>query len=375
MKVIKYILCGLFVATLFTACHHKEKESYDSIGKSGLTTRTEFLNKNLRTFKDKGVLFGQEYGTIEGVGWKNNIQSSDFKSICDDLPSCIGFELAGVEKGLPINIDSINFNLMRRDILDYIRHGGLITMSWTTPNPFGNKLKVTDKDMAQLLQDGTPSNKALKGWTKKVAVYLGSLQDVYGIKVPVVLSLYPETGKSWWSNISAGNYKELYQQTMGGLKHDGVDNVLFAYTQVKVGDEAVFMSCFPGEGVDVIDFEYIQPNTDKSVTIYQNVMSKMLPMLVNYGEAQNKIIGITTGMEGIPDKHFWTETLLPLIKANKISYLMLGKSYGDAKQLHFCAPYPGDQSVPDFVKMYNDNCTLFMSDVNGLYLDHPKHIS
>ena len=48
------------------------KSSYDEIGSSGLTTRTENLIANMHTIAEKGVLIGQMYGTLEGVGWKND---------------------------------------------------------------------------------------------------------------------------------------------------------------------------------------------------------------------------------------------------------------------------------------------------------------
>jgi mannan endo-1,4-beta-mannosidase len=38
----------------------------------------------------------------------------------------------------------------------------------------------------------------------------------------------------------------------------------------------------------------------------------------------------------------------------------------------FYAPYPGEKSVPDFVQFLNDASTLFMNDVNGLYLEREK---
>ena len=34
---------------------------------------------------------------------------------------------------------------------------------------------------------------------------------------------------------------------------------------------------------------------------------------------------------------------------------------------HFYAPYPGHTSVPDFIKFYNDEYTLFENDLSGIY--------
>jgi len=34
---------------------------------------------------------------------------------------------------------------------------------------------------------------------------------------------------------------------------------------------------------------------------------------------------------------------------------------------HFYAPFPGQISVPDFLKFYNDEYTLFENDLKGIY--------
>jgi mannan endo-1,4-beta-mannosidase len=374
MMKAKYLLYGFLVAITFTACGNKEKKSYDTIGKSGMTTRTEFLNENLRTFKDKGVLVGHEYGTLQGVGWQNDSARSDFASICSDNPACVGYELSGLEKDKKQNVDSLRFDAMRKNIIDYFHRGGLVTLSWTPScvlgNPYGDQMKL-DATATKALFDARTMN-TLQAWTKKVASYISSLQDGYGIKVPVVLNLYPLNGKSWYCGLQAGDYTKLYQQTRKWLLEDSVTNVIFAYSQSMVGDESEFMASFPGDGVDVINFCYVQKGGTSAT--YKEVMNKMLPMLSEFGIAHHKIIGVNTGIEGVPDKTFWSETLLPMLKTSKLSYLMLGRNYGDAKDKHYCAPYPGEESVPDFVKMYNDESTIFLSEVNGLYLDHPKQV-
>lgn len=369
----KYILYAALIATMFTACGNKEKKSYDTIGKSGLTTRTELLRQNLRSMKDRGVLFGQQYGMFEGIGWENDSNRSDFMSICKDNPACVGYEISGIERGQKMNSDSLSFDAIRKNTIDYFHRGGLVTISWTAHSVFGDSYGghiKTDSNGTKYLFDEEMMSE-MKAWTKKVAVFINSLQDGYGIKVPVVLSLYPLDGSSWYCDLSTGDYIKLYQQTIKWLREDSVNNVIFAYSQsMTIPDEARFFACYPGEGVDVVNFNYIQ-NGGSSDT-FKGVMDKMLSMLTAFGDSHQKIIGVTAGIEGIPDKTFWSGTLLPLLQKYQISYFMLGKNCGDANEGHFCAPYPGEKSVPDFVKLYNDASTMFLSEVNGLYLDHPK---
>ena len=65
---IKYIFYSLMITLTISSCGNK-KNSYDEIASSGRTTRTESLKSNLTTFTNKGVMIGQMYGTLEGIGW------------------------------------------------------------------------------------------------------------------------------------------------------------------------------------------------------------------------------------------------------------------------------------------------------------------
>jgi mannan endo-1,4-beta-mannosidase len=328
---------------VFTACHHKK--SYDTIGDSGLTTRTENLRTNLCTFADKGVLMGHEYGIVAGVGFRNDTTGrSDFNSICNDLPAAVGFELSGIERGAKQNIDSVDFNVIRTQILNYMHHGGLVMMRWTAPR--------------------AKSDGQMHEWVKKVADYLGSIQDGYGIKVPIVLCLYPLTGKEWYDDLPSGEYTRMYQQAMNWMHEAGLTNAIFAYSCSTVGSDSKFFEKCPGNGIDVIDFNYMVDD----ISGYADTLNKMAQMLSDFSKSQNKAVGITTGVRGIQSDTLWTFAVLPVIQKYHLSYFMLGKNMGEAKDRKYYAPYPGEKSVANFMQMYNDKHTLFMSDVNGLYL-------
>ena len=36
---------------------------------------------------------------------------------------------------------------------------------------------------------------------------------------------------------------------------------------------------------------------------------------------------------------------------------------------HYYVPFPGQRSIEDFVAYYNEKRTLFLHDINGLYLE------
>ena len=74
-----------------------------------------------------------------------------------------------------------------------------------------------------------------------------------------------------------------------------------------------------------------------------------------------------TGMESLGMENWWTEVLMPVLNKYPIAYVLLWRNAHDNPG-HFYMPYPGQKTVSDFVKFYNDKRTLFLKDINGLYL-------
>ena len=168
-KFLLFCFIGIAVATCATSCGDKKKKSYDEIAMSGLTTRTENLQTNVKAYANKGTLIGQMYGTLTGIGWNRwqcDSDRCDMQAICGFRPAVNGYELAGIENGKSSNIDGIPFKSIKEDVLKNFRKGGLLIMNWTAPNYYGNE-------------------DILEEYAKKVANFLGSLQDDYGIKAPV----------------------------------------------------------------------------------------------------------------------------------------------------------------------------------------------
>lgn len=360
MKIKNSLLCALCLSLVFgvVSCR-KGKKSYDEIGESGLTTRTENLQANLLAYENQGVLIGQLYGTTEGIGWQGDSARSDFKEVCDDMPACIGFELGGVESNKKMNADSVDFNLIRRSILDFFHRQGLVVMTWTAPNPGSGAL-----------EDGSKANTTLRSWVKNVARYLSSLQNGYGIKVPVVLALYPAGANRWYDHMSAADYKKLYTQTVVWLKEDTVTNALFAFSNSElVQKPEEFVTRCPEENIDVVQLAYITNNYEG----YTDNLQRMCGMLSAWCSQQMKAFGIVTGVKGLGnDDNFWSTNILPVVQNCRASYLMLGRNHGDFEQGNFYGVYPGNGSAPDFVKLCNTPRALFMSKVNGLLLNHKE---
>ena len=75
-----------------------------------------------------------------------------------------------------------------------------------------------------------------------------------------------------------------------------------------------------------------------------------------------------TGLESIPNNTWWNETLLKVMRAGDFhfSYVLVWRN-DTRSATHYYAPFPGHSSVPDFIKFYSDEYTLFEKDLKEIY--------
>ena len=355
-KYISIVVLLVFAALVATSCR-KDKNPYDKIGDSGLTQRTENLRNNLFAFEQKGVMLGQMYGTLEGIGWTGDSARSDLQEISNEWPACVGYELSGIEQGKRVNTDSLGFSAIKRDIISYFQHQGLVVINWTALNPGPD---ACDED--------SPAGQRLKGWAGKVAAFVSSLQDDYGIKVPVVLALYPQNGTSWYTKLSADDYKQLYGNTVDWLRDDNnLTNALFAYNTVYMYNSVdKTMSYCPEDDIDLVQLTYLTDNYNGYAQQLLNATRQMASRCV----ADMKAFGVLTGVKRMGnDTGFWTKSILPTLLNSRISYLMMGRNHGDFNQGNYYAPYPGSKMVADLITLCNHPRVLTMSKVNGLLIN------
>ena len=338
----------LLAALLCVSCNGKRK-SYDEMGSDGMTTRTENLQANLRAIANQGVLVGQQYGTLSGVGWRaDSTGRSDMQGICGDHPACCGYELCGIERGMRHNVDSVSFDDMRKDVLRLFRRGGLIQMTWTAPDHHGD-------------------DRLLETWLTRVARFLGSLQDGYGIKAPVVLMLYPHDGRSWYTRLSADDYKALYQSAADKLKDLGVTNAVMGCSFAHIAGNKAAEELLP-DGVDVLHADLRL--TAAQVSAAHSLLDREVSALVGMAQQHNMAAAMTTGIQGQATPGFFSGTIAGLVKQYRLSYILFGANRGEPYEGRFYVPYPGcsNELIDDFVKFYNAGSTIFLGDLNGLYL-------
>ncbi len=351
MKRTTLALLALAMLLAMASCGGKKKKSYDEIAMSGLTTRTENLRANLKTYADKGTIVGQMYGTLQGVGWQCDSDRSDMHSVCGDRPAAVGYELAGVESGKKANADGMPFDVVRRDVLANFRRGALVTLNWTVPDFRG------DDDV-------------LKQYVSRVADYLGSLHDDYGIKAPVVLFICPLTGKAWYDRLAADDYTKLYCKVQGMLDDADVSNVVYGYSETY--PSATFLSRYPDSNVDVVNAVALAATGSGNNADYGKTLEEMVAKALPFAQEHNNAFGITVGEESVPHATVFSQALLPLLRNHRISYMMFGANRGEAADGHYFIPFPGcsNEAIQDFMQLYNDAATVFMKKLNGLYLKH-----
>lgn len=379
-------------ALLVAACGNKNKAE-DPIGDSGRTLRTERLLNHLMTYGDSTVyLFGHHDATVYGIGWEADYsndstihQRSDVKSVCNDHPALLSFDLGHIELGDERNLDGVPFDRIRKEIIAHYDRGGMVTLSWHLDNPLSggtswvaDSLKDVETRTVAAVLEGGEKHELFLTWIDRVADFLNSLETPYGVKVPVLFRPWHEHTGSWFwwgqAHCTADQYKALWQMTIDRLKERDVVNALYAYSPGTEpdGDETKYLERYPGD--DIIDLMGLDcycfaPDADTvKIANYAAQLDRNLEMVCRVAQQHQKAAALTeTGYECIKTPNWWTTTLAPVLAKHPISYVLVWRNAHNRPN-HYFAPYPGQQSVSDFVHFYNDPKTLFLHDINGLYL-------
>lgn len=374
----------VIVLLLMMACG--QKNNNDLLADSGRTERTENLLASMKKIAAEGnYMFGHHDATVYGVGWVGDSARSDVKSVCGDLPAVVSFDLSGLETDDNANLGSVGVSRLRQEIIRHFDQGGVVSLSWHAHNPITDRgswvadslRDVESKTVTAVLAAGETHEKFM-GWLDRIADFLNSLETPYGVKVPVIFRPWHEHTGSWFwwgqDNCTADEFKALWRLTVERLKERGVVNALYAYSTGTEpwGDKSKYMERYPGDDIiDLLGLDcYCNAKEDHDVAVakYKEKIDVNLSMLCELAKERDKVAAVTeTGYEGIPDSVWWTETLAPALAPYHFSYVLMWRNAHD-KDGHFFAPYPGQQSTSDFVKFYNDKKTLFLHDLNGIYL-------
>ena len=126
---MKKIIILSLVASFMLTMSCSKKKADDPLAESGRTQRTENLLANLREISANGYLVGHQDDPVYGVGWVGDSCRSDVKSVCNDYPAVIGFDLGHLELGDSLNLDGVPFDRMKQEIIRQYDRGGMVTLS------------------------------------------------------------------------------------------------------------------------------------------------------------------------------------------------------------------------------------------------------
>jgi mannan endo-1,4-beta-mannosidase len=380
----------------------KKKQLYRMIGLAGLSVllclsttainfaqslvdgkashETKALYQYLRTVSEKGLLFGHHEGLAYGINWQNEPGRSDVKDVCGSFPAVHGWDVG--KEGDERNIDGVLFGDMQKWIREVYERGGINTVSWHADNPVSQgHAWDTTRAVKHILPGGKYHQEFLTRLAR-VADFLESCKsaDTY---IPIIFRPFHEHNGDWfWWGKGPCTEKEfiaLWRFTVDYLKNTReLHHLLYAFSPDRSrfnekDIKASYLYGYPGDDyVDIIGYDnYMDVGIEWNTRSPQQQSADLvngLKVVSAIANEKNKVAAITeTGLEGITHNNWFTKVILSPIKSNpeiKMAYIMVWRN---ANTKHHYAPYPGHDSVPDFIRFYQDNFTLFEHDLIDVY--------
>lgn len=329
----------------------------------------------LQNLQNKGIMLGHQDDPMYGTTWKWDEGKSDVLLTTGDYPAVMGFDLGKIELDSKENLDGVDFDRMRREIVAQYERGGVVTLSWHPWNPVtGKNAWDPSGDAVKEVLEGGSQQQKFEKWLGKVSAFILSLKTCCGEKVPVIFRPWHEMngGWFWWGSESCTpeQYSLLYIKTFMALTNAGCDNVVWAWSPNLSDKRDVknFLQRYPGGefvdllGVDVYEF-------DNNDALYQKNLKETLDVLKCAAEKTGKIAALTeTGCRGIAKKKDWfSHTLLPVLENYKLSYVLFWRNAWDKPEEEAYLPGVKDgKIVKDFKRMKQEQKLLFVKDIDKI---------
>lgn len=327
------------------------------------------LIKRLKALEKIGVMIGHQDDPVYGKTWKWDVGKSDVLSVAGDYPAVMGFDLGEIELGHTKNLDGVPFDRIRSEIISHYKRNGIITLSWHPHNPVTGKSAwdANGKAVKEIFPEGSKYSK-FDNWLKIVAEFINSLKTEDGVKIPVIFRPWHEMSGNWFwwgkDGCTPDEYKRLYMLTHDKLEKEyHCDNIVWAFSPNSGYND--FMTYYPGNsyvdvlGVDLYEF-------DKDNLKYQKSLKHDLDEITQMGKKEHKIVALTeTGCQQLPYSDWFTNTLWPVLKNYKLSYVLFWRNAWD-KDNEFYVSYPEHSTESDFKKFHDMKQTLFVKDIDKI---------
>ena len=328
-----------------------------------MDTPKDKLVHQLFEFAEQGkIAYGHQDDLSYGHAWtvedweSDSLERSDIKAVCGSYPMVVGFDLGDIEHGADKNLDGVPFGLIRKAALKHIERGGIVTFSWHPDNLVtgGDAWDVSSDQVVKSILPGGDKHAEFMEWLRRAADFIESLGDV-----AIIFRPWHENVASWfwWGGnlCSADEYRELYRLTWVYFTKDrGLTNIVWCYSPNGDCTPDEYMDRYPGDefvdmlGFDTYEFAAPMAPLEEDGAYFMEELRDNLVKLNAIATEHKKLQCLSeTGFEGIPDPHWWTEVLYPVIKDFPISYVLTWRNACD-KPSHFYGPWPGFEWAGDF---------------------------
>ncbi len=342
------------------------------------TAETKALARNLAKLSKKHTLFGHQHATEYGHGWSGDDNRSDVKSVTGSHPAVVGIDFSGFSGRTPEMIKN-TMEATRKNVENVYNRGGVITAAWHFSNPLSkggfNWVDSVSKPAVKYINPGGEAHQLYKEILKGIGEWAHTIKGADGKLVPIIFRPYHELDGDWFwwgkSHCSREEFITLWRFTVSYLRDSlDVHNFIYAFSpDNKFKTVSEYLDRYPGDQwVDMLGMDnYGDMGRDGRYNL-ENAMLK-LKIVHNYAVKAGKLAAFTeTGLESIPNETWWTNTLLKVMRANNINMCYVLVWRNDIRSpTHFYAPFPGQASVPDFIKFYDDPYTLFEKDLKNIY--------
>jgi mannan endo-1,4-beta-mannosidase len=363
----KIILLLVFLQSCKSTTNLMKQEAIlaDKMG----TRQTEYLYNRIKEIAKVGYAFGHQDATAYGIGWKNNgdLKRSDVHDVTGEYPAVYGFELGHIELGHSMNLDSVDFKLMKKLIQRAYRSGGIITLSWHPDNPVSKKSAWDTTVAVPEILNGGKLHEEYKEWLSKLAHFFNGLEDASGNTIPIVFRPFHEMNGDWFwwgkGHCTPEEYMRLWSESFDILTREfNVHNLLYAYSPNTLEKKEDYLRYYPGDSyVDILGIDIYQHGNSEE---FIDALKRDIGLLQKIAVDKNKPYALSeAGLNEIPIANWWTEVLDQHISDSGISWALFWRN---AWPNHYFVPFTGQTSASDFILFKNLSHVLFLNDVKKI---------
>lgn len=337
-------------------------------------------------------LTGNEAGNI-GADWDKS-QSERIAAVAK-----ITREAASEGALITLSAHMPNFELIHQRVQEFDKNGGdtsdtlgywidedgtkIYNFSGYTPN-------TVSGNVVSRIMPGQDLNYLYTGYLDMIAEYAKAVE---GDGITILFRPFHENTGSWFwwgaAQCDEQSYINLYRYTVDYLKETkGVHNMLYVYGPGSEAENtAEYAARYPGDAyVDIIGYDmyHSKPSQDNESDYLANI-HRQNEILRSFATAHDKLYAITeTGVANDSKallkkdnevKDWYMQLLDQISEDGGICYFLVWANWGEneafytpfVKSVNEDGSLHGHEMLDEFIKFYNDNRSVFATDMNSGY--------